>query len=84
MPLIATTRTLLPHHNRAMHVFLRRLENGHFLNRIGVWTESVSQARDFEDSENASEAAKKLGLHGVELVIVRDDGTMISACKLDL
>jgi len=67
-----------------MHVFLRRLENGYFLNRIGVWTESISQARDFEDSDSASEAAKKLGLQGVELVIVRDDGAMISACKLDL
>jgi len=67
-----------------MHVFLRRLENGHFLNRIGVWTESVSQARDFEDADSAAEAARKLGLQAVELVIAGDDGTVISGCKLDL
>ena len=66
-----------------MRVFLRRLENGHFLNRVGTWTEGISQARDFEDSENAYEAARKLGLQGVELVIAREDGTVISGSKLD-
>ena len=67
-----------------MRVFLRRLENGHFLNRVGTWTESVGQARDFEDSDSASEAARKLGLHGVEMVIAKEDGTVISGCKLEV
>ena len=67
-----------------MRVFLRRLDNGHFLNRIGVWTEGVSHARDFEDRDSAWEAAKKLSLQGVELVIARDDGNVVSSRKLDL
>jgi hypothetical protein len=65
-----------------MPIYLRDRESGAFFKRHNEWTPTSKKALDFEERDRAIRVATELQLKNVELIVAKDDGTIILAAPL--
>jgi hypothetical protein len=67
----------------AVKVLLRRYVAGLYYSKSRGWTTNVDEALDFKERESAWSTANELGVGQLELLIVNDDGRVLSGVKFE-